>query len=441
MIDNRAALNTSPRHDVALSCIEAGIRRALPARIVAETVSLDGETLAVDGTTYTLGQVDDIVVVGGGKAAGGLAAALEDVLGDRIRTGVVVTDDPSETERIDQVEGAHPVPDDRGQQGARRVIETARAADESTLVIALVTGGGSALLPAPAGDVPLEDLQTVTDELVRSGAPIEEINAVRKHLSALKGGRLAAAAAPATVVGLVVSDVVGNRLDVVASGPISPDESTFGDAERALAEAGVEPPSSVRIRLDAGVAGEIPETPTGDHQAFERVSTHVLADGLTALEAAADAAADHGYEPLVLSSRIRGEASEAALTHVGIAGEIAATGTPVDPPAVVLSGGETTVTVSGSGTGGPNQEFALGGAIDLSTERTCLAAVDTDGIDGPTDAAGAVVTAADGEPTGEAREALRANDAFPFLAERDALVRTGPTGTNVNDLRVMVIDG
>jgi glycerate 2-kinase len=440
MIENRAALSESRPHDVALDCIEAGIRRVLPERVVAESVRLDGDQFTVAGDAYDLAAYEEVVVVGGGKAAGHLAAALEDLLGERIRTGVVVTDAPATTERIEQVEARHPVPDEAGRAGAEAVNDLVTQCGEASLVVALVAGGASALLPAPAGDIDLAALQTVTDRLVRSGATIGEINAVRKHLSALKGGQLAAAANPATVVGLVVSDVVGNRLPVIASGPLSADDSTYAAARSVLDRYDIDPPASVRDRLAAGVAGAVPETPTAGDAAFDRVSLHVVADGLQALDAAADAAAERGFEPLVLSSRVRGEAREAARTHVGIAAEIAATGTPVDPPAIVLTGGETTVTVTGDGEGGPNQEFALAGALDLDQAGVCLAAVDTDGRDGPTDVAGAIVTAADGEPADAARDALRRNDAGSLLAERGALIETGPTGTNVNDLRVLVVD-
>ncbi len=439
MIENRSALAASGRHDVALDCIEAGLDRVRPERIVDDAMAVDGAVLTVDGSTYDLGAFEEVVVVGGGNAAGHLAASVEGVLGERIQTGVVVTDVPCETARIEQIRGAHPIPDEAAVAGARQVLERVQAANGDTLVLAVLSGGASALLPAPADPVSLADLQTVTDQLLQGGAAIEELNAVRKHLSRLKGGQLARAAAPATVVGLVVSDVVGNRLDVIASGPLSPDTSTFEEAQTALEAYDIGVPDGVRERLAAGAAGDIPETPHPGDDAFDTVSVHVIADGLAALEAAADTAADHGYEPLVLGDRIRGEATEAATVHVGIGESIAATGTPTEPPAVVLSGGETTVTVQGDGTGGPNQEFALSSAIELAQESICVASVDTDGIDGPTDAAGAIVTAADGRPAATARAALQSNNASQFLARTDSLIRTGPTGTNVNDLRVLVV--
>ncbi|RBI59271.1 glycerate kinase [halophilic archaeon] len=441
MSSNREPDDDSSPSAVARSCIDAGIEAAHPATVVGDSVALTGDELTVDGTVYDLSSYEDVVVLGGGNAAGTVAAALESILGERLTDGVVVTDVPEPTTTIDVVDGSHPVPDERGLAGAERILDRAGEATADTLVLGVVTGGGSALLPAPAGDVTLDDLQTVTDDLLGSGATIHEINAVRKHLSAIKGGRLAAAAAPATVVGLVFSDVVGDDLDVVASGPLVPDASTFADALDVVDRYDVALPPRVEHHLERGVDGDVAETPAPGADAFATVDVHVLANGLTALTAAGDAAADRGYTPLVLSSRVRGEAREAAKTHVGIAEEVRATGHPIAPPAVVLSGGETTVTLSDdAGAGGPNQEFALSAAIELDADGVVVGSVDTDGIDGASDAAGAIV---DGETTErtsmDARAALAANEASPFLEAAGALVETGPTGTNVNDLRVLVV--
>jgi len=458
-IRNREALAGTPARALALDCLDAGIAAADPRRVVREAVAIDGETLTVAGSRYDLGDYEEVVVLGGGKAARGVAAALEAVLGDRIDRGAVVTnrgaegggdddaadrtDDATDPSRVDVLPGDHPVPSERGVESARRVLELADGAGEETLVLAAITGGGSALLPAPADGVPLADLRETTDALLESGATIGEINAVRKHLSALKGGRLAARASPATVVGLVLSDVVGDDLDVIASGPLVADDSTFDDALGVLERYGIDAPASVRDRLAAGARGEVPETPTAGDPAFERVSVHVVAGATTALDAAAETARAAGYEPLILSSRVRGEAREAAKTHVAVAEEIRATGNPVAPPAVVLSGGETTVTVTGDGEGGPNLEFALSAAAELATPGVALASVDTDGSDGATDAAGAVVdagTVGDRLSVDAARDALADNDALAALEAADGVIRTGATGTNVNDLRVLAVD-
>ncbi|MGB9963832.1 glycerate kinase type-2 family protein [Halobacterium hubeiense] len=460
MIRNRSELTTTDGRETALACVEAGVRAAHPRSVVRETVTRSGDALSVLDAEYDLTEYDEVVVVGGGNAAGHVAAALEDVLGDRLDRGAVVTDDPSSTERVEVLPGDHPVPSERGVEGARAVLDVAESATADTLVLAVITGGGSALLPAPAGDVTLADLQATTDELLACGADIHEINAVRKHLSALKGGQLARAAAPATVVGLLLSDVNGDDRSVIGSGPTAPDESTFADAVSVLEAYDVTVPERVAVRLRRGADGDaeavdgsdapaatagdasVVETPTRDDPVFDRVTNHVLANGFTALDAAREAAAERGYETMLLSSSVRGEAREAAKTHVAVAEEVLATGNPLSAPAVVLSGGETTVTVSGDGEGGPNQEFAASAAVELDADGVTLAAVDTDGIDGATDAAGAVVDADTVEAGGAdaARAALAENDVTPFLAERDALIRTGATGTNVNDLRVLVVE-
>ncbi|SIR61534.1 glycerate kinase type-2 family protein [Natronorubrum thiooxidans] len=439
MIGNRTQLATTDARDVALACLEAGIDAGHPRRVIHEAVALEGDTLHVADTTYDLGAYDDLVVLGGGNAAAHVAAALEAVLGDRIDRGVVVTDDPTDLESVTVCVGDHPVPSERGVEGTRRLLEAADAADERTLVLAAITGGGSALMAAPAGDISLADLQATTDALLESGADIHEINAVRKHCSALKGGQLARRLAPATVVGVLLSDVVGNDLSVIASGPVAPDESTFDDALTVIDRYEIDVPVAVANRLERGSTGAIPETPGSDDPVFDRVSNHIVADGMTVLEVASEVAAERGYEPLVLSTRMRGEARESATTHVAIAEEVLATGTPVSPPAVLLSGGETTVTVTGDGTGGPNQEFATSAACSLEGGIT-VAAVDTDGIDGASDAAGGIVDDGTVDDPKHAQDALAANDVFPYLDKRNALVKTGPTGTNLNDLRVFVIE-
>ncbi|USZ69797.1 DUF4147 domain-containing protein (plasmid) [Halorussus salilacus] len=450
-IRNRDALATTPARDLALDCVTAGIAAANPRRVVGEAVSVEDGVLRVADESHDLSAFSEVVVLGGGKAAGGVAAELEALLGDRLDRGVVVVDSPTECDRIDAVEGDHPIPTERGVAGARRVLDLADDADETTLVLAVVTGGASALLPAPAEGLGLADLRELTADLLESGATIDEINAVRKHCSALKGGRLAERVAPARVVGLVLSDVVGDDLGTVASGPLSPDPSTFEDALAVLDRRGTDPPEAVGERLERGARGELSETPTEGAAAFERVSMHVLASARTALDAAADVARDRGFAPLVLSSRVRGEAREAAKTHAAIAEEVRATGNPVESPAILLSGGETTVTVRGDGSGGPNLEFALSAGLELDAAGVALASVDTDGRDGGTEVAGGLVdsetvggrttgTVEGGISAASAREALAANDSLPALDAADCAIRTGPTGTNVNDLRVVVVE-
>ncbi|QCC48048.1 glycerate kinase type-2 family protein [Halobellus limi] len=424
--------------DIARAAARAGIEAAHPEAVLQEALAVDGNRLRIGGRRYDLADYDEVLVLGGGNAAGTVASHLADRLGSALTGGLVVTDDPSPAGPVETVTGTHPVPSEANVEGARRLVERAAAADEHTLVLAPVTGGGSALLAAPVDGVSLADLRELTEALLRSGAPIDRINAVRKHVSAVKGGQLARTAAPATTVGLVFSDVASDDPSVVASGPLSPDPTTYDDALDVLAEYGVDAPASVLDHLRAGADGDVPETPGSDDAAFESASVHVVADNRTAVSAAREVCREAGFETLVLSSSVRGEAREAAKTHAAVAEEIRRSGNPLEPPAAVLSGGETTVTIRGDGTGGPNQEFALSAALELG-EPAVLCAVDTDGLDGPTDAAGAVVDERTVEDPRRARSLLADNDVYDYLDERGALVRTGQTGTNVNDLRVLLV--
>ncbi len=440
-IENRERLERTPAHEAALDCLAAGIDAAHPARVVGEALSLSGAELRVTdvggGTgEYDLSGFEEVVVAGGGNAAGHLASALADLCGDRIAGGAVVTDNPTEAGPIAVLPGDHPYPSERGVESTRRVLEIAENAGSDDLVFAPITGGGSALLAAPAGSLTVSDLRDVTEALLESGAAIDEINVVRKRCSKIKGGGLAAAAAPAQVLGLVMSDVVGDDPGVIASGPVTPDGTTGTDALGVLERYGIE---AAAIREHLGTASE--ESGGGGADP-ERTDVCLIASSRTAIGAARSAAADRGYEPLVLSSRVRGEASESGRFHAAIAEECRASGDPLPAPAVVLSGGETTITVAGEGgVGGPNGEFALAAALELAGEEgVVVGSVDTDGIDGATGAAGALV---DGETVidpGRVRAALERNDVQPVLEEAGTVVRTGPTGTNVNDLRVVVVE-
>lgn len=439
MIRNRSAFPDTPAHDTALACVQAGIEAAHPEHVVRDVVKFDGETLEIGSERHDLSAHESVLVFGGGNAAAHVAVTLEEILGDVVDGGVVVTDDPRPTDNVDVVPADHPIPSQRGVESTQELLERARSVDSDTLVLGVITGGGSACMVAPAAGIAVSDFQSTTGALLDSGASIHEINAVRKHLSAIKGGQLARTLAPAPVSALILSDVVGDDLDVIASGPLVADPTTYADAIDVIESYDLDAPSAVSGHLRAGARGDHDETPGPDDPALERVSTHLVGSNMTALAAARDAAEKRGYNTLVLSSRIRGEARDVALSHVAVAGEIGATGTPLEPPAVVLSGGETTVTVRGEGHGGPNQEFALAAGLDLP-ETAVLAAVDTDGIDGNTEAAGALV---DGELVTDheqATAALSANDANTYLGARNALLETGPTGTNVNDLHVLVVE-
>ncbi|SFS90043.1 glycerate kinase type-2 family protein [Halostagnicola kamekurae] len=438
MIDRHRVRAETPTAERALEAVEAGITAAHPQTVISETVSVDDDTLRIASDRFDLKNYDEVRVLGGGNAAGRVASALAVELGEHLAGGLVVTDDPAVAGPIEMVEGDHPTPTESNIDGTGRLIEQARDCGEDTLVLAPITGGGSALLAAPVDGITLSDLRKLTDALLRSGAPIATINTVRKHVSALKGGQLARELAPATAVGLVFSDVTSGDPSVVASGPLSPDQTTYEDARSGLQTYDVDVPDSVDEHLRAGANGEIDETPIVGDPAFESVSVSVLADNFTAASAAADVCDEAGFETVILSTSVRGETQSAAKTHVAIAEEIRRTGNPVSPPAAIISGGETTVTITGDGIGGPNQEFALSAALELPSD-VVLAATDTDGIDGPTDSAGSLVTSETVSDRIEAHAALADNDAYTYLEDRNALLFTGQTGTNVNDLRVMLV--
>jgi hydroxypyruvate reductase len=313
------------------------------------------------------------------------------------------------------------------------------------LLIVLISGGASALLPAPVEPITLSDKQQTTDLLLRAGADITELNTVRKHLSALKGGNLAALAYPATTISLVLSDVIGDRLDVIGSGPTVPDSSTFSDAFAVIQKYKLTRriPKAVRRRLEAGAAGKAPETPKPGDPLFRNVHNVVIGSNRLSLEAAAGQAKALGYRTLILSSTMQGEAREVARVHAQILREVHLSGHPLRRPACILSGGETTVTVTGSGKGGRNQEFALAAAIDIAGLNDALVlSAGTDGTDGPTDAAGAIATGDTVKRAAalglDARKHLCTNDAYPFFDALCDLIRTGPTGTNVMDIHLLL---
>ena len=385
-----------------------------------------------------------VYIIGAGKAGASMARAAERALG-RIVTGGLVNvkyGHVAKLRRIELNECGHPVPDERGVAGAERIAEIASAAGTGDLVLCLISGGASALLPLPAPPVTLAEKREVTRLLLASGADIHEINAVRKHLSAIKGGQLARLAWPAKVEALLVSDVIGDNLDVIGSGPAAPDPSTFLDAAGVLDRYGIRDkvPAAVRARIDQGVAGAIDETPKPGDRLFARVRITVVGGNRLALDAAARHARQLGFRTLVLSSTIAGETREIARMHAAIAREAAECGRPVKPPACIITGGETTVTLRGDGLGGRNQEFALAAALDIAgLDNVVVFSAGTDGTDGPTDAAGAI---ADGDTLSrkpDARRYLDANDSYHYFEALGDLVITGPTNTNVADVRILLI--
>jgi glycerate 2-kinase len=381
------------------------------------------------------------IVVGAGKAAAAMAAAVEKHWRGPLE-GVVVTrvGHGAPTERIRVMEAGHPNPDSAGMAAASEILSVIHGLTGDDLVLGLISGGGSALLSLPAGEVTLADKQAITRALLKSGARIDEMNAVRKHLSAIKGGRLAIAAAPARVVTLIISDVPGDDLSVIASGPTIADATTLGDAREVLARYRIDVPA----RAAAHLADPANETPKPGDQRLLRVENRLVATPRGSLLAAAAKARETGYAPLILGDGIEAEACECAIVHAGIALSAARHGEPIAAPCVLLSGGETTVTIRGQGRGGRNSEFALSLAIALDGRAGIFAlTADTDGIDGGEDNAGAIVTPdtlARVRALGlDARARLDDNDSYPVFAALGDLVVTGPTLTNVDDFRAILI--
>jgi glycerate 2-kinase len=382
------------------------------------------------------------IVVGGGKSAAVMAAALEDAWPDMALEGTVVTryGHAVPTRRIEVIEASHPVPDENSERGARRLLERVQGLTKDDLVIALMSGGASALLAAPAPGLTLADKQAVNRTLLACGANITEMNTVRKHLSAIKGGRLAAAAAPAHVVTLAISDVPGDDPAVIGSGPTVPDGTTFAEARALIARYGITPPPAVAARL----AQDDDETPKPG--SLTNIAFRMIATPMMALEAMAAKARSLGLNPLILGDALEGEASQVGTVMAGIARAVRSHGQPLHPPALLLSGGETTVTMSGTptGKGGRNTTFLLGLAIALDGAAGIWAiAGDTDGIDGMDEIAGAFVTpdtlVRARAKAVDARARLAGHDSHGFFGAIGDLIITGPTLTNVNDIRAILI--
>jgi glycerate 2-kinase len=385
------------------------------------------------------------VVVGAGKAAASMARAVEAHWpADKPLAGLVVTrygHGLGPLKRIEVVEAAHPIPDAAGEMAARRILDLVKGLGPDDLALCLISGGGSALLSLPALGIALDDKQALNKALLRSGANINEINCVRKHLSAIKGGRLAVAAAPARIVSLIISDVPGDDPSVIASGPTTPDASTLADAKAVLKRYGIVPPPSVQALLDDSKS----ETPKPGDPAFSRSETRIIAAPQASLEAAAELASRAGYRPLILGDAIEGEATEVGKVMAGIARQVVMHREPAPPPCVLISGGETTVTVKGAGKGGRNVEFLLSMAVELDGRpRVFAIAGDTDGTDGAEEVAGAIITPDSLERAGRlglnARAALADNDAHSFFRALGDEVVTGPTLTNVNDFRAILVN-
>jgi len=477
--------------DDARAIYETALGAVDPVRLVRANVSLEGGGLSILGETFDLGGFENVYVIAFGKAAAGMAAGLADVLGERLTGGLVVSPSAGEDKagpeqepdihreavtgshprlELEEVKASHPLPDDASVEAARRALDLAAGAGEKDLVLLAISGGGSALLCLPAEGITLEEKKAVTLDFLRAGATIRELNVVRKHLSAIKGGRLAKAAFPATVISLVISDVVGDDLETIASGPAHWDSSTFADARDVLAKYGLweSSPPSVRKHVEKGMRGEEPETLKSDDPVFKNVHEHVIGNNLTALRGARREAERRGFEPFILTSEDEGEARAAARSYVAFIASLACSMSAAPKPVCLLAGGEVTVSVKGKGTGGRNMEFVLAALLEMRKESlgpsfcgTCslpddkgglagnrpldwlVLSLGTDGIDGPTGAAGAWADGATFDRAGalglDPEKFLVENDSYSFFEKTGNLIVTGPTGTNVCDVRMFMI--
>jgi hydroxypyruvate reductase len=425
----------------------AALAAASPAACIRNALQCADGRLTVSGREIPIR--GRIIVIGAGKAAAVMAQAAEEILGSCLTAGLVVTKygHALPLRRIRIIEAGHPIPDPNGVDAVDQTRRLVGDLSENDLVLCLISGGASALWPAPAAGITLEDKQQVTQLLLRAGATIRELNAVRKHLSAMKGGQLARWAAPARVISLIMSDVIGDPLDFIASGPTAPDSSSFSDALGIVRKYGIRAPAAVLDRLQAGAGGRIPDTPKPGDPVFDHVANHIIANNRLLADAAERKARDLKFNTLTLATQVEGEARYLGGLFAAIAREAAQSGNPVRPPACILAAGETTVTVRGEGLGGRNQEMALAWAVAMAAHAgaapSCFASVASDGTDGPTNAAGGLV-----DPMTSARAAaagldpirsLEANDSYRLLKTTGDLIVTGPTQTNLMDLQILLV--
>ena len=448
LIENGVTQLDRKARALTLRSLESALKAVDPRQLMKSKFVLEDSLLKLDGYSFDLKKFENVYVVGGGKASGSMAETLEEILGKHLTGGLVnVPEDYGQrTEIVELHHASHPFPDNAGVEGTCRMLSIAKQAQKEDLIICLISGGGSSLMPNPRGGITMNDKREITTALLKSGATINEINAVRKHISDFKGGWLAKKAYPATVLNLILSDVVGDPLDFIASGPTVPDTTTFTDAIRVLRKYSLwkETPKSIQKVLLDGEKGLIPETPKAGDKAFERVYNVVIGNNRSASLVACERLKSAHLNTLLLTSTLEGEARHIGGMLASIACEIGSSGNPVLPPAGVVVGGETTVTVTGKGIGGRNQEIVLAAALKIEgVEGVAVSSLSTDGIDGFTDAAGAI---ADGKTIHRAakmkmdpEEFLKDNDSYNFFSSLGDLIFTGPTGTNVNDISVIVV--
>ncbi|MGB5932158.1 MAG: glycerate kinase [Anaerolineae bacterium] len=436
------------RRERALAILSAALASVDPVVAVRRYLSLEDDSLYVSGRTYDLSQFRHIHVVGAGKASGAMAQALEEMLGERLTSGLVNVKYGylAPTQRVRLQEAGHPLPDEAGLSATGKIVDLLRETGEDELVISLISGGGSALLTSPWEGISLEEAKRLTEALLRCGATINEINAVRKHISQVKGGRLARLTHSASLITLILSDVVGDPLDMIASGPTVPDSTTYAEAWQVLEryELIEEVPPTILRHLELGKAGQVEETPKKGDAAFQRAYNLIIGNNRQAALAAVERAQELGFNALLLTTYLEGEAREVAKVLAALAKEVARYSEPVARPACLVLGGETTVTVKGEGKGGRNQEMALASALAIEgMEDVLILCAATDGSDGPTDAAGAI---AEGDTVARARQLgldaqayLANNDSYHLFQALSDLIITGPTNTNVNDLAMVFV--
>ncbi|MDY6863335.1 MAG: glycerate kinase [Thermodesulfobacteriota bacterium] len=426
----------------------AGVKAVDPKKVIKDNIKIKGGKLFIYSKSYDLTDIKNIYVVGAGKAGASMSSALEEILLENITSGVVVVkyDHLMPTQLIKLVEAAHPIPDKAGMEGTELIVQLLMQAKKDDLVICLISGGGSALIPLPGNGISLKDKQIVNNVLLSCGATIHEINTIRKHISRIKGGKMARMAYPAKLITLILSDVIGDNLDIIASGPTVPDQSSFFDCLNIIEKYSLHEkfPTNVLDYINKGINGEIEENPKKNEPCFRNTDNFIIANNFLAIKAAEEKAGSMGYNTCILSSFFEGETKDVAGFHIKVAKEIKNSGNPLNTPACVISGGETTVTITGKGTGGRNQEFVLAVIEEISEiEGAVILSAGTDGTDGPTSAAGAI---ADWTTLGIAREKelnpkdyLKKNDSYHFFEKINGLITTGPTFTNVMDLHILLV--
>jgi glycerate-2-kinase len=434
------------RKDV-LKILEYTLKDINPEKAIKRAVIQKNNILKITDLKIDLDKIKNIYVVGGGKASFLMAKALYDIIDNRIKNGIISVNNATKNKigPIKIIEAGHPLPTKEGIEASKNMVKIAEEARENDIIIALISGGGSALLPLPYGEITINDLRETNKLLLASGASIDEINIVRKHISMIKGGRLSISAYPAKIISLIISDVVGDDISSIASGPTAGDDSTFLDAYRILKYYNISKnvPSSVLKTLKNGIKGKISETPNSNNSVFKKTFNRIILNNLSALKTCRKKAKEFNYNTLILSSVIEGDAKNVGIFHSAIAKEVKLSANPVKLPAIIISGGETTVTLEkyGKSKGGRNQECVIGFLSKFTpTKKEVFLSVGSDGIDGNSEFAGGIIG---GSPLSFKKEelikSLETHSTSEFLKRINGNILTGVTGTNVNDIRILGI--